>query len=112
MSVQHVFINSGSALSGVFNIGGSNRGAALLIPTITSAQLFLQVGVSSAAATMRRLWKSDGSAEWSWNVGPGSAAVVISDALWPFTHARIEASANQVTSGSAVTSFAVLTRRE
>ena len=103
-ATQTVTINSGALLSTNIDL----RGAAAIgvaAPTITSGQLYLQVGVESGAY-LGRLHNPDSQAAWFWNVAAGSASVVIAG-VHPFLHAAIEAQNSQAN----LRSFTVVTAR-
>jgi len=86
-SSQTVVVNSGEIVSP--NIDLRNvANVALGIPTITSGQLFFQVGQSSGTY-FGRLFDPRSQGNFFINANAGSLAVVI-DALGPFDHGRIE----------------------
>jgi len=86
-------INSGALLSSDVNIVGATF-LGIIAPTITSGQLFLQVGQSSGTY-VGRLHDPRSQAAWFWNAGPGSAAIVLDVPILPFTNLAIEAQNSQ-----------------
>ena len=86
-STQTVVTNSGEIVSP--NIDLRQVGTlALALPTVTSGQLFFQVGQSSGTY-YGRLWDPRSQSHWFMDVAAGSLAFVI-DVLGPFDHGRIE----------------------
>ncbi len=108
-SVQNVTIAQSAFVSGDIDLVGAS-GIALLAPLVTSGQAFLQGNFGDGqtdpvSANFFRMFDKDGSAQWSWDLGPGSAGIVVHDMAFPLTRARIEMSVAQ----SDVRSFTIIT---
>ena len=68
----------------------------LYAPVVDSCQLFLQGNYGSqSSAEFVRLEDPLNFGDWTWPVGPGSSAIVISDPAHAFPFLRIELSAAQ-----------------
>ena len=87
-ATQTVSINSGSLVSGDINLVGAKE-VAIVAPVVTSGQLYVQVGVNSGTY-LGRIHDPRSQSHWFWDVGAGSASVVVDAPLHPFNHARIE----------------------
>lgn len=103
-TTQTVTINSGALLSTNIDLRGA-ASIAVAAPTITSGQLYLQVGVVSGSY-LGRLHDERSQAAWFWNAGPGSASIVL-PGVSPWLHAAIETQNSQAN----LRSFTVVTAR-
>ena len=92
-STQDVSINSGALLSDNIVLTGA-REIGISAPVITSSQLFLEVG-NEADQYLGRLHDPRSQAAWFWNLGPGSASIVLDVLPHPYQHARIEVTNSQ-----------------
>ena len=102
--VQHVTIAQSASVSGDIVLKGA-RAMGLSIPVLApSCQLFMQGNFNSTSANFMRVMDTNGAGQFSIDAGLGSISAVVHDALFPFTHARVEASVIQ----NAVRSFAVV----
>lgn len=80
--------------------------ATVWAPTVTSGTMFLQGSPDQTSANFTRMGNLLGSGAWTWNVGPGSCCVALSDVFGGLRFARFEMSVAQ----AAVRSLAVITR--
>lgn len=78
--------------------------AALMIPLVTSCQLFLRGSFDTTSANFSRISKTDGSSDFAWNAGPGPKGISLSDISFPYV--KLEFGVAQ----SAVRSVTVLTK--
>lgn len=83
-----VVVNSGAKVSQDIDLRGAHA-LGIIAPVVTSGQLYLQVGQTSGTY-VGRLHDPSSQAAWFWNVGIGSAAVVVGAPFTPFAHAAIE----------------------
>ena len=104
-TTQHVTIAQSGQVSGDISLAGAWP-IAIFAPALTSCKLILQGNFDTTSANFLPLWKPDGTGEYSWNIGLGSASLVLTDRVWPMAHLRIKSSVPQ----DDVRSFAVLTR--
>lgn len=90
---QDVTINSGSQFSDDIDLRNTGQ-VGIAAPTVTSGALFLQVGTAKDDY-LGRLHDPRSQGAWFWNLGAGSAAIVVDAPISPFTHARIEMTNSQ-----------------
>ena len=103
--VVHATIALSGSVTGDIGIIGSTV-VGIHAPTVTSCQIFFQGNYNTTSAGFVRIGKKDGTGDFSWDLGPGSNAVNLSEELSPFNHLRLETSVAQ----AAVRSFAILTK--
>ena len=104
-TIQNVTIAQSAQITGDVSLAGM-RSIAIFAPVLTSCQLTLQGNFDTVSANYLPVFKPDGTAEFAWAVGLGSASLVLQDRLWPMAQMRIRSSVAQ----ADVRSFAVLTR--
>lgn len=104
-TTQHITIASGQQFSGNIVLRGA-RAIGLFAPILTSCQLSFYGNFDTTSANFMPIGKSDGTGEFAWNAGQGSASLVLTDRVWPMANLRIRSSVPQAN----VRSFAVLTR--
>jgi len=94
MTSKALTINSGSAVSEVFNLQHA-KGATLHLPVVTSGSVYLQASPDETAANFVRVHNSLGSL-WQFDAAAGSLAMTLGDdVLGGIGFARIETSVNQ-----------------
>lgn len=106
--VQFVTIASGSVVSSIADLRGSEGHFAMFLPSSLGAETFLQVSWDTVSANFVRAQLRDGSGDWSVS-SPGnvSRAVTLEEIAVPFPQARAEV-------GSAATdtrTFAFVSKR-
>lgn len=96
--VKFTTIASGSSVSGIVRLGGADL-FGLWVPVLSSGSLlFLQGSWDETAANFVRLTNPAGSGDWTLGPGgasPGSRAVTLQDAGFPFPYVRCETSVAQ-----------------
>ena len=103
---QNISISSGASVSGIISVlGAQNTG--LLVHLPTSCTAYLQVSFDTTSANFRRVDKTDGSGDWTWNVGSGKAATMVKDVAGVFPYMRLETGVTQedTTSLQAVSKY-------
>ena len=106
--VQNQFptVNSGDTVSDDIALIGADL-VGLWAPIVNSCQLFLQGNYGSqASAEFVRIADPSIFGDWTWPIGPGSAAIVISDPAHGFPFLRIELDVAQ----TDVRTFAIAAR--
>ena len=101
-TTQILVVTSGDLVSPAFSLRHSEM-IGISVPTITSAQAFLQVThdpSNNASQYYRVRDPYTGSPYWTWDLGPGSAAAVITEAIAGFPQARLEFGATQTVTAS------------
>lgn len=95
---QNIFVTvaSGGTLSAPFNIARIGE-VSIFAPTVNSAAMFLQTGFQNAAGSLRRAWKEDGTAQWTWLLAAGSASLTMTRVLGGHDWAAIELTQAQST---------------
>lgn len=73
------------------------------VPTVTSGTMLVQGSWDQTSTNFVRLQNPAGSGDWTFAVGPGSKAITLQDAVFPWPFIRFETSVAQ----SAVVSLAI-----
>lgn len=82
-------IAQSASVSGDIAVTGADL-FGLWCPIITSAAMFLQGNFDTTSANFVRLTNPAGSGDWTFGVGPGSRAITLQDAAFPFPYLRVE----------------------
>lgn len=105
--VDYFIVASGQTVQqSHFGVRGAEY-VGLWSPTLTSCQLFLHVAPQidePNSSQFVRLGKADGTGDFAWSVGVGSAAIALTEPMQPFACARVVLSAAQ----TDVRTFAVI----
>lgn len=99
-----VIISSGSLVSSPVPLQTSG-GVGLIVPNITSAQLFVQAAFDTVSASFARAWRTDGSSTYVAAVGSTPAALDLSDVVRGFPYVRLETSVAQTDNRSFTMTF-------
>ena len=104
-TIQYITVPLSASVSEPFALLGA-KSVAVWSPILTSCQAFLHGSFDTTSANFVRMFKSDGSSHFIWNVGPGSGGIILPEVTWPMLHGKIVLSAAQ----AAVRSLAVITK--
>lgn len=82
-------IAQSASVSGDIAVTGADL-FGLWCPIVTSAAMYLQGNFDTTSANFVRLTNPAGSGDWIFAAGPGSRAITLQDAAFPFPYLRVE----------------------